>query len=84
MSDHDRQRRFDVRIGNGVKFAAIVFVVAVIVAAADRALIAPEAVSPRGGFTQPAAERPTGDPADGNAPGAQHAVSPTERVSRSK
>jgi len=78
MGDEDRQRSFDVRIGDGVRVAAIVFVVAVIVAAADRTLIAPEAVSPRGGFTQPATERPTGNAGDGDAPGAQYAVSPTE------
>jgi hypothetical protein len=80
MDDEEKHRRFDVRIGNGVRLAAIVFVVAVIVAAADRALIVPEAVTLRGGYTQPAGERPTGDPADGNAPGAQYAVSPTEPV----
>jgi hypothetical protein len=73
MDDEEKHRRFDVRIGNGVRLAAIV-------AAADRALIVPEAVTLRGGYTQPAGERPTGDPADGNAPGAQYAVSPTEPV----
>jgi hypothetical protein len=78
VGDEEKQRSFDVRIGNGVRLAAIVFVVAVTVAAADRALIVPEAVSLRGGFTQPAGERPTGDLADGNAPGAQYAVTPTE------
>jgi hypothetical protein len=65
MTIEHHPRPFGARIVDGVKVAALLFVLSVIVAAADRALVSPDAVELRGGFAPPdaapAAERGDGD-----------------------
>jgi hypothetical protein len=65
MTIEHHSRPFGARIVDGVKVAALLFVLSVIVAAADRTLVSPDAVEFRGGFAPPdaapAVERSDGE-----------------------
>ncbi len=61
MTIEHHPRPFGARIVDGVKVAALLFVLSVIVAAADRTLVSPDTVELGGGFAPP-----------GSAPAALH------------
>ena len=77
MGEEDGHRSFDARVCGGVRVAAIVFVVAMIVAAADQALIAPDPTASSSGIAVHVAERPNADAGERRMPGAHDAVEST-------
>ena len=66
MTIEHHPRTFGARIVDGVKVAALLFVLSVIVAAADRTIVSPDAVELGGGFAPPESA-PTALHGDGDA-----------------